>query len=49
MSYLMSVQRSRSPPVGSSSIRDQSVGEDCIVVDRVRALYGVDGLLNYDL
>lgn len=47
---MMSVPRSPSQfAENSSSSRDQNVVVDCIAAVRVVALYGVDGLLNYDL
>ena len=47
---MMSVLQSPSQIVGnSSSIRDRNVVVDCSAAVRVVALYGVDGLLNYDL
>lgn len=54
MSYLiqwmMSVRRILNQIADSSAnSRDQIVGGDCSAVDRVWALYSVDGLLSYDL
>ena len=47
---MMSVPRSPSQIAGnSSSSRDRNVVVDCSAAVRVVALYGVDGLLNYDL
>jgi hypothetical protein len=54
MSYsiqsMMSLARTRNQTAGNwANSRDQIVGADCSAVDRVWALYSVDGLLSYDL
>lgn len=49
--WMMSVRQTRSRrSVGSSTnSRDRNVGVDCSALDRVWALYSVDGLLSYEL
>lgn len=47
---MMSVRRIQSQPAGSSTnTQALNVGVDCSAADREWELYGVDGLLNYDL